>query len=106
MPTFSGQDRHSYRPGHAVIVLRKPYIHTVHHTCKQKVKFCSPFSTEVTGISPIPAVNPEYVRLHVGIPREQLQTDAAGVLIVRKGRGLEAGVLVVLLEPGLEKTRV
>ncbi len=48
-------------------------------------------------------MNPEYVRLHVGIPREQLQTDAAGVLIVREGRGLEAGVLVVLLEPGLEK---
>ncbi len=43
-------------------------------------------------------MNPEYVRLHVGIPREQLQTDAASVLIVRKGRGLEAGVLVVLLE--------
>ncbi len=102
MPTFSGQGRHSYRPVH--IVLKKLYIPT--HTCKQIVNFCSPFSTEVTGISPIPAVNPEYVRLHVGIPREELQTDTAGVLIVRKGRGLEAGVLVVLLEPGLEKTRV
>jgi hypothetical protein len=48
-------------------------------------------------------VNPKYVRLYVGIPREELQADAAGVLIVRKGRGLEAGVLVVLLETGLEK---
>ena len=37
------------------------------------------------------------MRLHVRVAGEELQADAAGVLVVGKGGGLKVGVLVVLL---------
>lgn len=56
-----------------------------------------PLATEVAGISPVTTMDPKDVRLDVRVPGEELQADAAGVLVVRKGGGLETGVLVVLL---------
>ena len=59
--------------------------------------FLSPLATQVAGIPPVPAVDPQDVRLHVRVAGEELQADAAGVLVVGKGGGLKVGVLVVLL---------
>ena len=56
-----------------------------------------PFAADFARVSPVAAVDPQDVRLHVAIPRKQLQTNSADVLVPEIAQRLYLGVLVVLL---------
>ena len=58
----------------------------------------SPFATHCTGISPVSTVNPEDVSLHVRVPGEKLETNSAGELVFREGRGFKLRIFMMLLE--------
>lgn len=55
-----------------------------------------PLSTHRAGVASISAMDSEDVRLHVGVAREQLETDATGVLVADV-QVFDFGIFVMLL---------
>lgn len=56
------------------------------------------FPTHSAGISSVPAMNTEYVRLHIRVSREKLQTNPASKFVLREVARLKIRIFMMLLE--------